>query len=237
MTAALPDPVFNPDARIELLQVGNNQEAVLVIDDVLVNPDILIEHAARASFSLPPEASRYPGLVAQLPDSYRLSLAEVLRGLMARTFNTHPQFRPPNYGFFGLATVPPQALTPAQTAPHIDSHRLNSFATVHYISRSPYGGTAFFRHKATGHEVITPIRSDGYRRLRRQELEERKDQPLDAILNLYEEIAYVEAVFNRLIFYKAGLFHSARLENSAGLNDDPRTGRLTANMFFNTDGL
>lgn len=237
MTAALPDPIFNPDARIDVLRAGKTQEAIVVIDDVLLNPDVMIDYAARAAFALPPATSRYPGLVAQLPDSYRASLAEVLRGLMARTFETHPHFRPANYGFFGLATVPPQTMTPAQAAPHIDSHRLNSFATVHYLSHSPYGGTAFFRHKATDHEVITPIRSDGYRRLRRQELEERKDQQLDAILDLYEEIAYVEAVFNRLVFYKAGLFHSARLENTEGLTDDPRTGRLTANMFFNTEGL
>jgi hypothetical protein len=237
MTAAPPDPVFNPDARIEVLRAGNTQEAIIVIDDVLLNPDSLIEYAAQARFALPPATSRYPGLVAQLPDSYRVSLAEVLRGLMARTFDTHPQFRPTNYGFFGLATVQPQAMTPAQAAPHIDSHRLNSFATVHYLSPTLYGGTAFFRHKATGHEVITPIRSDGYRRLRRQELEERKDQQLDAVRDLYDEIAHVDAAFNRLIFYRAGLFHSARLENASGLTDDPRTGRLTANMFFNTEGL
>jgi hypothetical protein len=237
MTAPLPEPVFNADARIEILRVGESQEPVLVVDDVLTNPDTLIDYAAQARFDLPPPASRYPGLVAQLPGSYRTQAAELLRSPMAGTFGAPPNFRAGHYGFFGLATLAPQVMEPAQAAPHIDSHRLNSFATVHYLSRSPFGGTAFFRHKATGYEVVTPIRSDGYRRLRRQELEEHKDRALDAIPDLYEEIAYVEAVFNRLIFYRAGLFHSAVLKNSAGLNDDPRAGRLTANMFFNTEGL
>ena len=42
---------------------------------------------------------------------------------------------------------------------------------------------------------------------------------------------------HRLIFYRAGLFHSACLTASVDLSGTPRTGRLTANMFFNTEGL
>ncbi len=237
MTAALPEPDFNPNASVEFLSVGADQEPVVVIDNVLLNPDVMIEYAAQASFGLPPETSRYPGLVAPLPDSYRIQISELLRRPMTGTFGVHPSFRPANYGFFGLATTLPKDMLAAQTAPHIDSHRLNSFATVHYLSRNPFGGTAFFRHKATGYEVVTPIRSDGYRRKRRQELDEYKDRPLADILDLYEEIAYVEATFNRLVFYRANLFHSARMENNSNLSDDPRKGRLTANMFLNTEGL
>jgi hypothetical protein len=237
MTAPLPEPDFNPNASMEFLSIGTDQEPVLVIDNVLLNPDVMIEYAAQSNFGPPPESSRYPGRVAPLPDSYRSQITELLRHPMVGTFGTNPGFRPANYGFFGLATTPAQDMLAAQAAPHIDSHRLNSFATVHYLSRAPFGGTAFFRHKATGYEVVTPIRSDGYRRKRRQELDEYKDRPLADILALYEEIAYVEATFNRLVFYRASLFHSARMESRAGLSDDPRKGRLTANMFFNTEGL
>lgn len=237
MTTHLPDLVFNADARIEILRVGDSEEPVVVVDNVLVDPDALIEHAAQAAFDLPPAASRYPGLVAPLPDTYRNQVAQLLLGPMAGSFGVNPGFRPPSYGFFGLATVGPEAMTPAQAAPHIDSHRLNSFATVHYLSPAAFGGTAFYRHKATGYEVVTPIRSDGYRRLRRQELEAHKDRPLEEVRQLYEEIAHVEARFNRLIFYRAGLFHSACLTAGVDLGNTPRTGRLTANMFFNTEGL
>ena len=35
-----------------------------------------------------------------------------------------------------------------------------------------------------------------------------------AIRDLYEEIGYVEAKFNRLILYRSGLLHSARMGDS-----------------------
>jgi len=230
---ALPALELNPRPVFERLTIGNDN-VVLVVDDALLNPEILVTYAERALFGPPPPKSFYPGLVTSLPSEYLQLMLREMRQTMAQLFGMNPSSPAPTYGFFGLATVATGDFTPAQRAPHTDSFRLNSFASVHYLSHKAFGGTAFYRHKATGCELVTPIRSEKYMRTRRQELAEQPASPIEA---LYDEIGYVEAKFNRLLFYRAGQLHRSRLNSNAPLTTDPKTGRLTANLFFNTEGL
>jgi len=230
---ALPALQLNPNPPFERRTVGKDNNIVLVVDDALLNPDVILAYAQNAPFSAPPQKSFYPGLVAPLPPEYLQLVMREMRQMMVQLFGMNPSSPAPSYGFFGLATIATEDFTPAQRAPHTDSFRLNSFASVHYLSHAPFGGTAFYRHKATGCELVTPIRSEKYLRARRQELAE---QPASAVETLYEEIDYVEAKFNRLVFYRAGQLHRSRL-NGAPLTTDPKTGRLTANLFSNTEGF
>ncbi len=230
------DISLNSEARIDIKRIGNEGSAVFIVDNALSHPEVLVEYAMTvAEFGAPPENSRYPGLVATLPDAYRDTVLGALRAPMVELFNMNPDFRFASYGFFGLATVPHERMAARQAAPHIDSHKMASFASVHYLSGAQFGGTSFYRHKATGFEVITPIRSDKFRHVRQEELAQRDGQPVAAVEAFYEEIAYVEPVFNRLVFYRAGQLHCARMTNETGLTSDPRNGRLTANLFANTD--
>ncbi len=233
---ALPALELNPRPAFERRAIGNDNNIVLVVDDALLNPEVLVASAERAAFDAPPPKSFYPGLTAPAPAPYLEMIASEMRLMMTQLFGMKPASPAQTYGFFGLATIATDAFSPAQRAPHTDSFRLNSFASVHYLSHAPFGGTAFYRHKATGCELVTPIRSDKYMRTRRQELAELDGQPASAIDGLYEEIGYVEAKFNRLVFYRAGQLHRSRLDETP-LTTDPKTGRLTANMFFNTEGL
>jgi len=150
-------------------------------------------------------------------------------------FNMHPEQPLKRYGFFGLSTLGADQLTKAQAAPHTDAHRLHSFATVHYLSPKPLGGTAFYRHKATGFELITQIRSDKFSHMRRQELGETRE--ISVREAYYEELLSIEPRFNRLILYRAGQLHSPKLPAITDLSKTPSGGRLTANLFFNTEGL
>lgn len=234
MTALVPPPFdLNLTPHIEVWTLDGGQP-VFVVDDALKDPETFVDYAASQPFQAPPANSRYPGLVARIPDSYRNLVLEVLRRPMVQVFGMPADLRPPSFGFFGLATVPSSQMAPAQIAPHTDAHRANSFATVHYLCNDSFGGTAFYRHKVTGLEVITPLLSDKFSRARRQELAGCEGQSPKAIRDLYEEIGYVEAKFNRLILYRSGLLHSARMGDSEVLSADPRMGRLTANLFFNT---
>jgi hypothetical protein len=140
----------------------------------------------------------------------------------------------PYFGYFGLTTLPPAQMVLRQALPHTDTARLNAYAIVHYLGQNAFGGTAFYRHRATGFERITPLRVEAFERSRDAEVQASQNPPDEALSNLYEEIAYVEPVFNRMILYHASQLHSARLENSDQLTDDPHTGRLTANLFINT---
>jgi hypothetical protein len=238
MTQTAPIAIeLNPAPQFERRVIGKEDNIVFIADNVLANPEALLELACDAPFGAPPPKSRYPGLVAPLPDAYVKMLRNELQYPMAHLFGLPGHVPMPVYGFFGLATVPAGDFVPAQTAPHTDATRLNSFASVHYLSHQSFGGTAFYRHKATGFELISPIRSDKFARVRREELAGAEGQPPSAVEDLYEEIDYVEPRFNRLVFYRAGQLHRSKLDSGALLTSDPRTGRLTANLFFNTEGM
>jgi hypothetical protein len=232
---AEPVLTLNPQAQIEIIRFGSEGQTVLVADDVLLDPQAMVSHAAQLSFGTPPAGSKYPGLMAPVPQTYISLLADVLRQSMVQVFGMHPDLPLKTYGFFGLATLGVDQMTKAQVAPHTDAHRLNSFATVHYLSARPQGGTAFYRHKASGLELITPIRSDKFSYLRRQELAGADDAPVREAF--YDEILSIDPRFNRLILYRAGQLHSAKLDPAAPLSASPADGRLTANLFFNTEGF
>ncbi|ESQ91227.1 hypothetical protein ABAC460_06595 [Asticcacaulis sp. AC460] len=225
---------LNPTPRIDIHTFGQDNQ-VLVVEDALANPEDLLASAHRDSFGAPPPNSWYPGLVATLPDTYLNLLLRELRRPMAKVFDMPPDQRSAYYGFFGLATVRPDQMAPNQVAPHTDTSRLHSFATVHYLSQDHPGGTSFYRHKSTGLELITPSVSAKFAFFRRQELAQCEGQPLSAVEDLYEEIFHIEPKFNRLILYRAGQIHRSKLKPGAALSSDPATGRLTANTFFNTE--
>jgi len=48
----------------------------------------------------------------------------------------------------------------------------------------------------------------------------------------FERIGRVPAVWNRMIYYDGGLFHSGDINEPSLLSADPRAGRLTLNAFF-----
>lgn len=234
MTTALPPVTLNRDAHIEMWKIGHEEQPVFIVDDALVEPEALVEFAQASGFVSPAEGSYYPGLNALLPANYLPTILAALQRPMIELYDMGAYMPPPAFGFFGLATLPPETMAVRQALPHTDTHRANSLACVHFLGGVQFGGTAFYRHKATGFEVLTPIRSHPFTQTRTKELAEREGQPPAALHDLYEETAYIESKFNRLILYRAASLHSAKLENTTGLSNDPRTGRLTANLFINT---
>ncbi len=233
----LPDLALNPAAQMTRIPVGLEQQNVLIIDDVVKAPQALVDYACTQTFVTPAEGSYYPGLNARLPDNYLPLLISGLRPLIARLYGVAPSVNLPAFGFFGLATRPQTAPDPLQIIPHIDSPKLNSFAAVHYLGNPAFGGTGLFRHVATGVETVPPSRNYSFNRQMKAELAERQAEGLcDAagLSGLYEQIEYIEPVFNRLVLYKANQLHSAVLKNTETLVSDPRQGRLTANTFINT---
>lgn len=229
---SLPRLSLNRDARIEVWRIGEEKQPVFVVDNALLGADELLAYAAALPFGPPADNSLYPGLNAHLPANYIPTLLPALQRPLTQLFG---MIKPPQrqFGFFGLTTRPPQAMATRQALPHTDSANLHSFATVHFLN-GLFGGTAFYRHKATGCETVTPTRSNLFNAKRSREIEEAGDGADGLLERYYEEIAYAEPMFNRLILYRATQLHSARLENATALSHHPRTGRLTANTFYNT---
>ncbi len=231
----LSEPVFNTNARVSIRRVGREMQPLIVVDDVLVNPEVMVAFAReQAVHETPPKGSYFPGSNGRLPPAYGTRLTITLRPVLERVFGFPPGVSLAHEGFFGIATTPSEALQPLQTVPHFDSLDAHRVATVHYFCGAPYQGTAFFRHAATGFETIDARRSETYRRQVFEEMETlnrsgtahvRRDMPY------FEEIGYVEPVFNRMALYRTTALHAGILGGVA-LPVSPDDGRLTANSFI-----
>jgi hypothetical protein len=136
---------------------------------------------------------------------------------------------------FSLVTTPPDELSPLQCLPHIDCPEFNSFAIIHYLSHHQNSGTAFYRHVSTGFETITYDRLGPFTFAREQEENAmgRAHGYMGGSSHGFEEIARVESRFNRLAVYPSALFHSGIVPRDHDFSADPRTGRLTGNIFLN----
>lgn len=231
MTDDLFVPRFNPRPVIRGMKVGREQQPVVIIDNVLENPEDMVDLACRSEFT-PPKGSAYPGLNAPAPKSYTQGLAPLLSDFARSGFGVPAQARLSAISFMALATTPADELSPLQRIPHFDSPDPHRLAVVHYFCGPEHGGTVFFRHRSTGFETVTTdqvsefdLRASAELRLGLPRAYTGPQTPY------YEPVAQVEAVFNRLIMYRSNGFHSALL-NGATLSSDPRTGRLTVNSFI-----
>ncbi len=227
---------LNRAAAFQLKRFGHDGHPVLVVDQLLSDPDSLVESAAKASYVSP--RTYYPGVQAPLPVGYIPAVVGALRPFLTKVFGLSPQAHLDHFGFFALATTRREELNLVQTVPHIDTTEPSRLAFLHYLSRKAYGGTAFFRHRATGFEAVTPQRQQAYEHQVKTELAARSDEtPTYAGPESrdYEQTGAVEGVFNRLIVYRSNCLHSAVLDGSS-LSTDPRSGRLTANSFIGIAG-
>lgn len=214
---------LHPDIRFQLRHIGAERQPLMVVDTVLSDPQALIDAACAAEFYVP-EHTRYPGLNARLPDDYYHLVITALRGPLQAAFGLSPSVYLDYFGYFGLMTVAAADAEAIQNIPHHDGPDAQQLAMVHYLSRDAFGGTGFFRHKATGFEAIDSVRRDLYAETAKAEL-----RTGGGMAN-YERVAEAEPVFNRLIVYRGHVLHSA-LPGLAPLSRNPAKGRLTANGF------
>lgn len=222
----------------QIHHVGIEKTPILVIDDIVDNPDALVDYAASLA-PFPPEAGNYyPGLRLQLPSEpividYVTAVCRTLAKLMGSAYGIR-NFAVQSVAF-SIVTKRPFELHPLQSIPHFDSPDPLFFAVLHYLSHHENSGTAFFRHARTGFETMIPERAGPFAHARE------KDKAIYGTPSGYvresshgfEEIASVESRFNRLVIYPSNLFHSGILPDDYDFSSDPRHGRLTTNIFLN----
>lgn len=224
---------FALNGRLKLLtsHVGEEREPVLLIDGVMRDPQALVEAAAGEDFRpvFGPEGG-YPGLRAPAPLAYVETLVRALQPTMAQAFGLGNVAPGRAECSFSLVTLRPDQLVPAQRIPHVDTVNPLQFALLHYLCDERFGGTAFYRHRATGFAALTEENLPEYEARRAEEEDLCAGYPLGD-LDHFEELAAVDARFDRLVIYRSRLLHSGRIEAPELLSADPRRGRLTANVF------
>jgi len=224
---------LNQKPRFEIRRIGSEAQPLIVIDDVLAEPEALIERAKAASFAR--ANTFYPGLCAPLANDYFQPILQALRPTLHQTFAIPVQAPLSHRSIFALVTDDESALAPLQKMPHIDGVDPFQIATVHYLCHRQTGGTAFFQHKTTGFQSIDAKRHETFVRIAGRELDEVRDSLThypDHRTPGFEMVDKVDIRFNRLILYPGNILHSGLLDGG-DLDSNPALGRLTANTFIN----
>lgn len=223
-----------PDIRS--VPVGEHQ--LVFIDDFLEDPQALVEAARQARFEPCPGADErrgYPGLRAPAPRAYSESLTALLDPLIKLNFGVPEHLAVKKTPCaFSLTTVAPQALGPLQRVPHFDASTPHYMAVLLYLCDERHGGTAFYRHRASGLQQITADNRDRYGERVYGEVERRPAPPryFGDSDEHFELLGMMPARFNRLVIYRGSLLHSAIVNPQLGLSADPALGRLTVNTFY-----
>lgn len=224
----------HPNVKIRKLTIGREHAPLVVIDDFVANAEALVDIAAAKMFG--DGGSYYPGVRSKVPLTYQRFIIDQLRDDI---FGGYFGLSAPAVRFtgchFSLVTTPSEKLAYLQQIPHIDSSSGNELAFVHYLFKADLGGTAFYRHRATGYEYIDEARRVEYWRV----VEEEKNGPdraLGGYINgdtaLYEQVGRQDGVFNRILIYRRNSLHSGSIAADFIPDPNPRTGRLSVNGFL-----
>ena len=236
MAAAL---AINPDATVSVSDLAPGCR-VAIIDDFLADPEYVREFARlqRTAFDVP--QGGYPGHTLDVAGNSMTAIYRFLRNRMSREFG----FLRGDVEFsamLSITSLQPGQLSNLQRICHVDPRRRvdrANFASVLYLfHEEELGGTAFYSwrdkalvERATALDLKDPGEAQRF-------LQERSAYFAAAPRYMTEsnDIArldgLVAAKFNRLIFYSGDIPHSAYIENSDLLTDDPSSGRLTLNCF------
>jgi hypothetical protein len=215
--------------------VGAEREPVLVIDNFLSDPEVLVEYCARHSAFDGVSDTFYPGSRAPIPPIYCFALRSFLGTVIAKAFGLRDSVVTGELSHFSLVTTPPQRLGVVQRMPHFDSTNPRQLALLHYLCRPEHGGTSFYRHRRTRFEHVDAARSRAYASAVAAEHASLGPPPAKYICGddaMFERTHCFAAAFNRVLIYRSVNLHSADIGPAFAFDADPRRGRLTANSFF-----
>lgn len=212
-------------------RIGHEREPIVIIDGFSSDPQGLVEAAAAGAYDL--RGPHYPGIRAPAPSRYLAERMDLIRDVLSGAFGLTRGADLVECNF-SLVTTPPQELAPLQRLPHFDSPEPDYFAVLHYLCGPEHGGTAFYRHRTSGFETVSPSRMEDYAQLLDAELQLRPAAAgyLYGDTPLFEQTYRVEAAFNRLVIYRGWTLHTGQVPPGHGLSPDPRQGRLTVNTFL-----
>lgn len=217
-------------------RVGREQTDVLVLDEFLIDLDAVRQQALEAGAFGPDGVTAYPGVRSDFPREWSAGIVEVLNPLLRKSYKIPLNLKPTvALAYFSLLTTPASKLKIQQCMPHIDTSRQYYYAILLYLNNGDFGGTGFFCHRPTGFERITEEKRPIYNQSSLAFMAARglpEPQYIAGSNQHYEMIGQVDYRKNRLAVYPGNLLHSALVDESRDLGDDPATKRLTANIFI-----
>lgn len=205
--------------------LGNEGVPLWTLDDCHSGADQLCAHAAQQIFERR-QGDYYPGLRAPVPPGYAAWIGTYLGAVVGAN-------RPAAVDLlnttFAIACDDPAELAPIQLIPHFDGPDEDLYATVHYLCRAPFKGTAFYRHRRTGFERITAQRLAAWHTGLAQDSRQfgmPAGHYIAGSSPAFEQIAEAALRFNRMIVYPANCLHSGMLDDTP-LSNSAGGARLT----------
>lgn len=217
-----------------LSSVGGERAPVLILDETGLDCAALIDVAAGLAYR--PVGPFYPGIRAPAPPPVVRALLAVADPHLREGLGGDGRYEVAQ-AYFSLATTTPDRLSLPQRLPHYDGVEPERLAIMLYLCSDAFGGTAFYRHRETGFETITRDRLDIYLGSLKADFAAGRTPAaryIDGASPLYERIGGASARPGRMIAYRGNLLHGADIPDPARLSADPRTGRLTLNIFART---
>jgi len=217
--------------EVSVKNIGREERPFVIIENFFPNPEILTQDARRKTFTA--NAPYYPGVRAAVPGAYFRPIMKGLSDILVNIFGygTGVDMQECHYS---LVTTQGPNLNTVQRLPHIDGGHDGKVALLHYLCDKDHGGTGFYRQCRTGFETVPNVKFPEYKRAVEQD--HKAYGPPDAAYfsgssDRFEEIAKIDANFNRAVLYFGVNLHSV-LPGKKSLTSDPQTGRLTVNSFF-----
>lgn len=227
---------INPNVEIDIIYIGNEQEPVIIVDNFLQLPEAIVQYAESGCEFQKDVKDFYPGIRKPLAPTYAENIYRHLMDTLWTIFSSKPTLNIKLLSsVLSLTTTSPNDLRPIQSVPHFDSFLANNIAGVHYFCAPQFGGTSFYRHRKTGFETMDAQRIQTYAPTLKSEVMQANTGIFNYIngdTEIFERTACIDAKFNRAIFYRSNILHSGNIQIAAGLSDNPRMGRLTANTLI-----
>jgi hypothetical protein len=228
--------LLNPDASVEPLRLQDGR-VCLVIDEMLLEPDSLVQFAAtqRNAFRAV-DFNFYPGVFLDPPQQFPALLANFFNTRVRRHFDARRLLQ--MHCRLSMVTKQPEELSPMQCLCHRDRPTLDARhciqACILYLFRDAgLGGTTFYR-PVRSEEETRQLFADAHHLPSAQFFSKYNMLPhyLAESNSWFERVASVPARWNRCIFFDGFGFHSGDIPMPEKLSADPLTGRLTVNGFF-----
>ena len=229
---------INRNSKNTLLHVGSEKTPVIIIDDFLMDTSEAVNEAINSQFIAGKGHNNYyHGVRAPVGSGYGMTVLNAIAPIFYNVLKVPNDLTlTPKDGNYSLLTQHEERMELLQCIPHFDNNFMYSFAVLHYLNPGKFGGTGIYRHKPTGYENITEQRKENYLS-QAQAFIDTNGNPekkyFTESTEHYELLEVIEYKENRLVIYPSTLLHSAYINNPLhDVNNDPKTGRLTANIFI-----
>lgn len=219
-------------AEYEVLRFGNEQEPIVLIEDFTTQFTPIFEAARSATFTA--DNPHYPGQCAPADPAYLGENMDVLTQILKDIFGLKGGASIAQCQY-SLVTTKPQNLQPAQCLPHSEGLDTGRISVLHYMSGETQGGTAFYRHIATGFETVTAPRSEIYNRKLEQEVKLLGPLPKAYMFGSnvqFEQIGQIGATRDRAIIYRNTVLRAPQIPENFSFSENIDEGRLTIQTIF-----